>query len=65
MKRDAAERALDEAARAAGTIRVEIDDEYLRLIAQVEAHPANRTGADKSWVARVAAAPRIAPPERR
>jgi hypothetical protein len=65
MDRNAALRALAEAARTAGSIRVDIDDRYLRLIALVEADPANQTGADKSWVARAAAAPRARPQGRR
>jgi hypothetical protein len=65
MDRDAALRALDEAAKAAGAIRVEVDDEYLRLIARVESDPANQTGADKSWIVRAAAVPYPRPSHRR
>ena len=43
-------RALDEAAEQAKSIRIEVDDEYLRLIALTEALPENQPGADKTWV---------------
>jgi hypothetical protein len=46
-------RALDEAARqplASGPL--ELSPEYRRLIRACEALPANRTGADKSWIYR-------------
>ena len=43
-------RMLDEVADDAKSIRVEIDDEYLRAIAIVEALPENQSGADKSWL---------------
>jgi hypothetical protein len=54
--RDDALRAVREAAEEAGSIPVELDEEYLSLIERVEADPANRSGADKSWVGRGAAA---------
>jgi hypothetical protein len=41
-------RALDEAAALAKDIRVELTEDYLRLIAAVEALPQNQSGADKS-----------------
>lgn len=65
MDRDAAHRALDEASKAAPSIRVDLDDEYLRLIARVESDPANKAGADKSWVLRAASVPRPEPPDGR
>lgn len=49
-------RALHEAADAAKSIQVELDEEYLAAIAQIEAHPDNRPGTDKSHVWRAAAA---------
>jgi hypothetical protein len=49
-------RALDEAAELAKSIRIELDEEYLRLIALVEALPSNQSGADKTWVWRMDAA---------
>ena len=48
-------RILREAAEQAAQIRVELTDDYLALIAQVEAMPQNHAGADKSWVARLLA----------
>jgi hypothetical protein len=48
-------RALDEAAELAKTIRIDLDDAYLRAIAMAEALPENQPGADKSWVSRVTA----------
>lgn len=65
MDRDPVLRALDDAVRGAGSTRVEIDDAYLRLIARIEADPANSTGADKSWVIRAAALLRTRPPSGR
>ena len=44
---------LDEAFEQAKSIRIELDDEYLRLIALVEALPQNQSGADKTWVWRM------------
>jgi hypothetical protein len=46
-------RMLDEAAEQAKLIRIELDDEYLRTIAVVEALPQNQSGADKTWVWRL------------
>ena len=41
-------RALEEATALAKAIQVELTDDYLRLIAGVEALPQNQAGADKS-----------------
>lgn len=41
-------RALEEAAEFARTFRFEMTDDYLALIAQVEAMPRNQSGSDKS-----------------
>ena len=41
-------RALRAATEAAALVRIELTDEYLALIAQVEALPQNQVGADKS-----------------
>ena len=41
-------RALDEVAEHAKSIRIEVDDEYLELIALAEALPENQPGADKT-----------------
>ena len=49
-------RALAEATELAKSIRIELDDDYLALIARVEARPDNQSGADKSWVSRLDAA---------
>ena len=49
-------RTLAEAAELAKSIRIELTDEYLALIAKVEALPQNRSGADKSGVERSAKA---------
>jgi hypothetical protein len=46
-------RALREATEQAKSIRIELDDDYLALIAHVEARPDNQSGADKSWVWRM------------
>ncbi|SRR6266542_3582229 len=46
-------RALAEATELARSIRIELDDNYLALIARVEAMPRNQSGADKSWVWRM------------
>jgi hypothetical protein len=43
-------RALEEAAALSASIRIELDEEYLRHIARVEALAANQPGADKTWV---------------
>ena len=45
-------RMLREAAEQAPFIRVELDEEYLRYIAAVEALPQNQSGTDKTWVER-------------
>ena len=45
-------RALRESAEQAPSIRIDLDDEYRRAIALVEALPQNQSGADKSWVSR-------------
>jgi hypothetical protein len=45
-------RALREATELAKTIRIDLTEDYLRLIAAVEALPQNQSGADKSWVSR-------------
>ena len=49
---DDALRMLREATEQAPLIRVELDEEYLRYIAAVEALPQNQSGADKTWVER-------------
>jgi len=49
-------RALAESSELARSIRIELDDDYLRAIAIVEALPENQSGADKSWVWRMDAA---------
>lgn len=46
-------RALREAAELAPHIKIELADDYLALIAQVEAMPQNEAGSDKSWVWRL------------
>ena len=46
-------RMLDEAFEQAKSIRIELDEEYLRLIARAEALPQNQSGADKTWVWRM------------
>ncbi|MBI3050350.1 MAG: hypothetical protein HYY76_18800 [Acidobacteria bacterium] len=43
-------RGLEEAAEFARTYRFELTDDYLALIARVEAHPQNQSGSDKSHV---------------
>jgi hypothetical protein len=43
-------RALREATELAAQIRVEVDDQYRRAIAFVEALSQNQSGADKTWV---------------
>ncbi len=47
---EAALKALQAAAEKAASIRIELDEAYLRAIATVEALPQNQSGADKSWV---------------
>ncbi len=46
-------RALAESAELAKSIRIELDVDYLRAVALVEALPENQSGADKSWVSRL------------
>ena len=46
-------RALREATEMAASIRIDLDDDYLRAIAVVEGRPENQSGSDKSWVWRV------------
>ena len=46
-------RALREASEQAASIRIELDEEYLRAIKLVEALPQNQSGADKTWVWRM------------
>lgn len=41
-------RALREATELARTIRIDLTEDYLRLIATIEALPQNQSGADKS-----------------
>lgn len=43
-------RALRESTELARSIRIELDADYLRAIAVVEALPANQSGSDKTWV---------------
>jgi predicted RecB family endonuclease len=43
-------RALAQVVEEAKSIRVELDEEYLRAIAAVEALAQNQSGADKTWV---------------
>ena len=43
-------RALREATEQARSIRIDLDERYLRAIARVEALPSNQSGADKGWV---------------
>jgi len=46
-------RGLEEAAKFAKTYRFEMTDDYLQLIAQVEALAQNQPRTDKSWVVRL------------
>ena len=46
-------RALREASEQVKSLRIELDDDYLALIARVEARAENQSGADKSWVWRL------------
>ena len=46
-------RALREAAEQAASIRIVLDERYLRAIALAEALPGNQSGADKTWVWRM------------
>ena len=43
-------RALREASEQALSIRIDLDERYLRAIALAEALPQNQSGADKTWV---------------
>ena len=43
-------RGLEEASTFAKSYRFELTEDYLQLIAQVEAMPRNQSGADKSYV---------------
>ena len=45
-------RALQES-ELAKSIRIDLDENYLRAIALVAAMPSNQSGADKSWVWRM------------
>ena len=47
-------RGLDEAVEFTKSFRFEMTEDYLALLAQVEAMPQNRPGTDKSWVWRLA-----------
>jgi len=49
---------LDEAVEQAKSIRIDVDDEYLRAIELAEALPQNQSGSDKTWVWKMAAASR-------
>jgi hypothetical protein len=49
---EASFRLLDDAARDAASIRIEVDEEYRRAITLVEALPENQPGSDKTWVSR-------------
>lgn len=55
MERDLerALRGLEEAEEFARTYRFEMTDDYVQLIAQVEALAQNQPGTDKSWVGRL------------
>lgn len=46
-------RALDEATELAKSIRIDLDEAYLRAIAVAEDLPDNQPGADKSWIGRL------------
>ena len=48
-------RALREASEQAASIRIDLDEEYLRAIRLAEALPQNQSGADKTWVSRMLA----------
>ena len=47
-------RSLRDATERAKSISVPLDDRYLRAIALVESLPQNQSGADKTWVLRLA-----------
>ena len=49
-------RMLDDAVEQAKSIRIEVDEEYVRAIELAEALPSNQTGADKTWVWKMDAA---------
>jgi hypothetical protein len=46
-------RALAEATELAKSIRIDLDVDYLRAIALIEAHPQNQSGVDKSAIWRM------------
>ncbi len=46
-------RILDEAVELSKGIQVDVDEDYRRLIAIVEALPQNQSGSDKTWVWRM------------
>jgi hypothetical protein len=46
-------RMLDDAVERAKSIRIDLDEPFLRAIAMVEALPENQSGADKTWVHQV------------
>src|SRR5262245_44172320 len=46
-------RMLDEAVEEAKSIRIDVDDEYVRAIELAEALPQNQSGANKDWVSRM------------
>ncbi len=45
--------AIGEASELAKSIRIELDESFLRGIAIVEALPENQSGADKTWIHRL------------
>ena len=47
-------RMLDDAVEQAKSIRIDLDAPFLRGIAIIEALPENQSGADKTWVHRLA-----------
>jgi hypothetical protein len=44
---------LDDAAREAASIRIEVDEDYRRAIALVEALPQIQSGSEKTWIWRM------------
>jgi hypothetical protein len=46
-------RMLDDAVEQAKSIRIEVDEEYVRAIELAEALPQNQSGASKDWVWRM------------
>ena len=50
---EAALRMLDDVAREAASIRIDVDADYRRAIAIVEALSQNQPGSDKTWVWRM------------